>query len=458
MLRNVYIIKPLRHPLHRWFMFDEMLKEFYDIGKSLSSEKDTVKLFEKIINSSLKLTSADAGTIYIVVDKKTGEWSNIQNGSIRGKLLKFVIARNTSMNVNLQDFTAQISKKSIFGFTVISGKSVKINDAYKIGNDVDYRHDNTFDNNTGYRTKSILSIPMKNHDNDITGVIQLINKKRRWDTAISYDKDNATGEILPFNDTDELIMNSLAGQAAVALENSQLYRDLKGLLKVYRQQNNHLLYLSKNIMKAHEEERKRIAREIHDGPAQSAVNLSFKLEICKRYLSDGKIEDLYSEMNNFSDAIHSTVNEIRTIIYDLKPSCLEDGLISAVQRHIETFSASSGINIDFTFSGNDSAVEYYMTSTIYRIVQEALSNVKKHAEAENIGIELAITNARITLDIADDGKGFVVEELQTRKFDRLKGGFGIEGIRERVELIRGGMTIQSAPGQGTALHIDIPLT
>ena len=438
-------------------MFDEMLKEFYDIGKSLSSEKNTLKLFEKIINSSLKLTSADAGTIYIVVDRKTGEWSHVKNGSTCGKLLKFVIARNTSMDVNLQDFTAPISKKSIFGFTVISGKSVKINDAYKIGNEVEYRHNHTFDSNTGYRTKSILSIPMKNHDNDITGVIQLINKKHSWDTAIYYDKNEVSGEILPFNDTDELIMNSLAGQAAVALENSQLYRDMQGLLKVYKQQNSHLLYLSKNIMKAHEEERKRIAREIHDGPAQSAVNLSFKLEICKRYLSDGKMNDLYTEMNNFGESIHSTINEIRTIIYDLKPSCLEDGLISAVQGHIETFSISSGINIDFTFSGNDSAIEYYMTSTIYRMVQEALSNVKKHAEAGNIIIELAITNARITLDIADDGKGFVVEELKTRKFDRLKGGFGIEGIRERVELVRGSMTIQSAPGQGTALHIDLPL-
>lgn len=438
-------------------MLDDMFKEFYGIGKSLSSEKDTLKLFEKIINSSIRLTSADAGTIYIVVDKKNGDWSHVKNGSTLSKLLKFVIARNTSMEVNLQDFTAPISKKSIFGFTVISGKSLKINDAYKIGNEVEYKHDHSFDKSTGYRTKSILSIPMKNHDNDITGVIQLINKKQAWDAVINYRKENATDEILPFNDTDELIMNSLAGQAAVALENSQLYKDMQGLLHVYKQQNRQLLYLSKNIMKAHEEERKRIAREIHDGPAQSAVNLSFKLEICKRYLSDGKMDNLVSEMNNLGESIHSTVKEIRTIIYNLKPSFLEDGLISAVQRHIEACSTSNNINFDFTFSGDDSKIEYYMTSTIYRIVQEALTNVKKHAEADNIRIELAITNSRITLDVVDDGKGFVVEELKTRKFDRLQGGFGIQGIRERVELVRGSITIQSVPGKGTSLHIDIPV-
>ena len=438
-------------------MLDDMLTEFYSIGKSLSSEKDTLKLFEKIINSSMKLTSADAGTIYIVVDKKTSNWSYVKNNSTREKLLKFVIARNASMEVNLQDFTAPITKKSIFGYTVISGKSLRINDAYQIGNDVEYRHSHNFDKCTGYRTKSILSIPMKNHNNEITGVIQLINKKQAWDTAINYQQANAADEILSFNDTDELIMNSLAGQAAVALENNQLYKGMQDLLHIYEQQNTQLRYLSKNIMKAHEEERKRIAREIHDGPAQSVSNLSMKLEICKRYFSDGNMDVFTSEMNNLSGSIHSIVKEIRTIIYDLKPSILEDGLIKAIQRHIEIFSTSNDINIDFTYSGEDSEIEYYMTSTIYRIVQEALSNVKKHAEASNINIEVSITKTVIALDILDDGKGFEVDELKTREFDKLKGGFGIQGILERLELIGGSMDIQSAPGKGTGLHIHIPI-
>ena len=438
-------------------MFDEMLQEFYDIGKSLSSEKDTLKLFEKIINSCLKLTSADAGTIYTVIDKKTGNWSCVENGSTRGKLLKFVIARTTSMDIDFQDFTSPISIKSIFGFTVISGKSLRIDDVYEIGKDFEYGHNKSYDSRTGYRTKSMLSIPMRNHDDAITGVIQLINKKKSWDVKINYNEKTAPDEILPFNDTDELIMNSLAGQAAVALENSQLYRDMQGLLHIYRQQNNQLLYLSKNIMKAHEEERKRIAREIHDGPAQSAVNLSLMLEICKRYLADGKTDDLHSEMNNLGESIHSTVKEIRAIIYDLKPSSLENGLIHAIQGYIEAFSAANGIDIDFTYSGDDSKIEYYMSSTIFRIVQEALSNVKKHAEAENISIELTIAGGNINLDVADDGKGFVVDELKTRKFDRLKGGFGLEGIRERVELIRGSLEILSTPGEGTRLSLKIPV-
>ncbi|HEX2947105.1 MAG TPA: GAF domain-containing sensor histidine kinase [Clostridia bacterium] len=438
-------------------MLNDILKEFNGIGISLSSEKDTLKLFEKIINSSIKLTSADAGTIYIVVDKKSGDWSHIRNGSTQGKLLKFAITRNTSLEISLQDFAVPVSKKSIFGYTVISGESLRINDAYIIGDEVEYKHDKSFDLNTGYRTKSVLSIPMKNRDNDITGVIQLINKKKTRDTIIDYRKKNAADEILPFTDEDELIMNSLAGQAAVALENSKLYKDMESLLQEYKQQNSQLIYLSRKIMKAHEEERKRIAREIHDGPAQSAVNLSFVVKLCKKFLADGNMDRLISEMSSLDGSIHSVVDEIRTIIYDLKPSYLDDGIIYAIQRYIETFSVSNSINIKFSYSGEDSRIEYYLTSALFRIVQEAISNVKKHAEAENIKIKLTITKAYIKLTIADDGKGFDVEELKTRTFDKLKGGFGLQGIHERVELNRGSMSLDSAPGKGTRMHIEIPL-
>lgn len=438
-------------------MHDDMLREFYDIGKSLSSEKDTLKLFEKIINSSMKLTCADAGTIYLVVDQKSGSWSYVKNGSYRGKLLKFIISRNASIEVDLEHHTSPITKKSIFGFTVISGNSLRIDDAYRIPSDVEYMHNRSFDASTGYVTKSILSIPMKNYDNNVTGVIQLINKKKSTQTRIDYADKDQINEIIPFDQNDELIMNSLAGQAAVALDNNLLYRSLQDLLVDYRQQNSHLLFLSKKIMKAHEEERKRIAREIHDGPAQSAANLALKLEICKKFLERGDKDGLSSEMSNLNLLIHSTVKEIRTIIYDLKPSCLENGLISSVQSHICTFSENTGINIDFKHSGDDSSVEYYLTSTLYRIVQEALTNVKKHAEAKNIKIGLFITGEKVTLSIADDGKGFDVAELKYKNIDKLKGGFGLEGIRERVELVKGHMNIDSAVGKGSIISVSIPI-
>lgn len=439
-------------------MQDDLLREFYDIGKSLMLEKDTLKLFDKILHSSMRLTSADAGTIYLVLDKKTGEWSSIKNQSCRGKLLKFVIARNTSMNINLQESISPISTSSIFGYSVISGKSLRIDDAYRINEDVEYRHNSHFDTATGYVTRSMLSIPMKNHDNHVMGVIQLINKKKAGDLLIDYSDPEALKQIVSFDDIDELIMNSLAGQATIALENNLLYRDMEKLLQDYKQQNSRLVSLSKQIMQAHEEERKRIAREIHDGPAQSAVNLSLKLEICKRYLKDDKLDRMSEEMNLLGGTIQSIVREIRTIIYDLKPTSLEDGLINAIESYIKIYSDQTGIPVHFTHRGKDTRIEYYMTSTLYRIVQEALSNANKHAAATQIRIHLVIAADSLNLSITDNGKGFDVEGLKNRKFDRLKGGFGLEGIRERVELVSGRLAIQSAPGKGTTLSITLPLS
>lgn len=439
-------------------MLDEMLKEFYDISKSLSSEKDVLKLFDKIISSSLKLTSADAATIYTVIDRKTEDWSSVKSGSFNGKLLKFSAAKNFSFNLNLKDITQPITSRSIFGYTVITGKSLRIDDVYSIDETEEYRHNNKFDISNGYVTKSVLSIPMKDRDDHITGVIQLINKKTAGDVKLDFSNSESLLQILPFGDTDELIMNSLAGQAAVALENAVLYKNMQNLLKDYKEQNKRLLSLSKEIMKAHEEERKRIAREIHDGPAQSAVNLSLRLEICKRLLPEDCSERLKTEMSNLNQFIQSTVKEIRTIIYDLKPSCLESGLLEAVNSHIINFSENTGLTIWFNHSGDDSAIEYYMTSTIYRIVQEALSNVYKHAKATTVNISLKINKSSLQLIIEDNGRGFNVQELKTRKFDRLKGGFGLEGIRERVELVNGRLNITSTPGSGTLLSISIPLT
>jgi len=433
------------------------VREFYEIGKSLSSEKDTIKLFEMIINSSISLTSSDAGTIYLVVDSQNRSWSSIKNSCFDDKLLKFIIARNMSMDINLEASTSSIIKESISGYTVITGRSLRIEDAYSISPELDYRHDRSYDINTGYVTKSILSIPMKDHENNVMGVIQLINKKKSKYQKINYSDKASMENIIPYDYTDELIMNSLAGQAAVALENNLLYRDMQKLLQDYREQNNHLSLLSRKILKAHEEERKRIAREIHDGPAQSSSSLALKLEVCKKYMQLGDYEKLSRELDRLGDGLRGTVKEIRTIIYDLKPSYLEDGLIQAVENYIKVFNENTGIKVGFNVSGSDEKVEYYMISTVYRIVQEALSNVFKHAEATKVEVDLYITERDILIKILDDGKGFDASSLRTRKKNILQGGFGLEGMRERVELMRGSLSIESTPGKGTDIKIVMPL-
>lgn len=431
--------------------------EFYEIGKALSSEKNTLKLFEMIINSSINLTCSDAATMYLIIDKTTERWSSISNNLIDNKLLKFVIAKNKSMEIDLQEVITPISKESIFGYSIISGNSLRIDDAYSISPTMEYRHNKSYDLEAGYRTKSILSIPMKNNDGKILGVIQLINKKRNKNEIINYENEQSIDNIIPYDYSDEMIMNSLASQAAVALENNLLYEDLQQLLQSYKKQNSHLKILSKRILKAHEEERKRIAREIHDGPAQSTANLSLKTDISKKYLQKNDLSNAFNELDSLKKDIQATVKEIRTIIYDLKPSYLESGLFYALENRVEIFRESTGIKINFKAFGDDSKIEYYLSSTIYRIFQEVLSNIHKHAKATKVIAQFEIADDNISFRISDNGKGFNINDHALNERSKLEGGFGLEGIKERVILVNGDMTIQSKIGEGTTIIVEIPL-
>ena len=432
------------------------VKEFYEIGKSLSSQRDTVKLLDMIISSSMNLTSSDAGTIYLVIDKENFNWTSVNNNNYENKVLKFVISKNMSLNTDLETFISPITRQSIFGYSVITGETIRIDDAYNLSPNLDYKHNSSFDLHTGYITRSILSIPMKDHENNILGVIQLINKKKSKAEKIDYTIKESMDSIIPFDSADELFINSLAGHPAVVLENQLLYREMKELLDSYKKQNSELEILSRKILKAHEEERKRIARDIHDGPAQAVVNLSLKIELAKKFLQNSMFEKGIAEMDSLNSAIKATTKEIRTILYDLKPSYLETGLIAALDNRFKIYEESTGTKIAFNVQGDDSSIEYYLASTLYRMVQESLSNIYKHAKAKSIIVDFSVDENRIYVVVTDDGVGFDMEE-QRKKTHTLKGGFGLGGLRERAELVKGKVDIKSAPDKGTSISICIPL-
>lgn len=431
-------------------------REFYEIGKLLSSERDIFKLFDMIINTSLKITHADAVTLYLVADKHTEEWSSIKNGDYQDKLMKFVISKNMSINTNLQSFTTMITKKSIYGYTAINGKALRIDNTNNISSEMEYTHDNSFDMKTGYKTISMLSVPMKDRDNNVTGIIQLINKKRDTN-PVDYRGSDWIEKIIPFDYFDELTMNSIAGQAAVALENNFLYKNINQLLGKYVEQNEKLTLLSSKILKAHEEERNRIAREIHDGPAQSVACLALKLELCKKLLQMESYDKLPKELDKLGLDIKATVTEIRTIIYDLKPTYLDDGLFVALENHINIFRDNSELDLKYITTGIDTHIEYYIGSSIFRIMQEALTNIIKHAKAKNVRVSIEVVENELCLNISDDGKGFDVSTINQPKHVAIERGFGIEGMKERVELINGSISINSTINKGTTISIKVPL-
>lgn len=434
-----------------------VLREYSEIGKALSAQKDTSILLEMIVEKSMQLTSSDAGTIYIVVDSNTGKWCPTGSNSFDDRLLKFAITRNNSIDMKLEAEVSPITQGSIVGHTVLTGKVVRIDDVYNINCNDSFTFNPIYDNTSGYRSKSFLSVPMKDHEDNILGVIQLINKKRDYNIRLDFKSGDYANHILPYNYNDELIISSLAGQAAVALENSILYRNLHELLKDYKEQNIKLNELSERALRAHEEERKRIARDIHDGPAQSMANASFKVELCKKYIERDMLDNLKKELDALNQGVKSTVTDIRRIIYDLKPESLESGLINALSNHLAVFAESTGLNVEFYYEGDDTGIEYYISSTLFRITQETCSNIRKHAQAKNIKVELAIEKKGITLSVTDDGKGFNPRDTGKKYSSKIEGGFGIEGMNERMELIRGSLKIHSSPNKGTAICVFAPI-
>lgn len=215
--------------------------------------------------------------------------------------------------------------------------------------------------------------------------------------------------------------------------------------------------LGLKIIKAQEEERQRVAREIHDGPAQLLSNVVLKAEICERMI-DVDISKAKEELKGLKKIVRDSLQDVRKIIYNLRPMSLDDlGLVPTLQRYVQTFQDESGIVVSFQTRGSSYEVKPVIALTVFRIVQEALNNVIKHAKAKNISINLEIACSGLKLYIYDDGTGFNVNKLKVRSED-ISSGFGLVSMNERVELLNGEMGIDSETGKGTRLKIMIPFT
>jgi len=245
---------------------------------------------------------------------------------------------------------------------------------------------------------------------------------------------------------------SLISNVGVVLE--YLSGDLQEMsIQIEDMQQKQLFGL--RIIKAQEEERQRIAREIHDGPAQSMSNVVIKAEVCER-LIDIDVEKARKELRNLKKIVRYSLQDVRKIIYKLRPMSLDDlGLIPTLQKFLLTFQEESGIAISFKTIGTCCDMKPEISLTIFRIVQEAISNVNKHANAQNVAVILEFLENSIRLCIFDDGKGFRTEDLKKTSQD-IYSGFGLYSMKERVELLSGEFQVNSELGKGTRLNITIP--
>lgn len=210
--------------------------------------------------------------------------------------------------------------------------------------------------------------------------------------------------------------------------------------------------LALKVLLAQEEERRRIAREIHDGPAQALANIVLRADYCEQLLSRDPAK-LKQELEKLKGLVRASLRDIRKIIFDLRPMPLDDlGLAGGVRRFLEDFQERYGLPVEFLFFGRELRYDPVLEVAVFRIIQEALNNAQKHAAAGRVTVKLELHPRQVLAVIRDDGKGFVPGEM-------VDGGehYGLINMRERARFLGGEVRITSAPGEGTEVIVMIPV-
>ncbi len=210
------------------------------------------------------------------------------------------------------------------------------------------------------------------------------------------------------------------------------------------------------LLENQEIERRRIAREIHDGPAQYIANAMMRIDFCKVVVKKD-LEQGIKELDDVKGNVKMALKEVRGIIYDLRPLSLEErGLTEAIKENLDKVSIETDIEINSFIEEYNSEVDKIIQIAAYRIIQEILNNVKKHSKAKIVDLKINYIKEYISIFVQDDGIGFNVKE--TLLNTKIKGNcYGLLGIYERVKSLGGRIEIKSLPNEGTAYKIKLPL-
>jgi len=212
---------------------------------------------------------------------------------------------------------------------------------------------------------------------------------------------------------------------------------------------------SRQVFQIIEEERMRIARDMHDGPAQSMANLVLQAEILERLL-DRNPKQLVTELAEFKNSVRNALEETRQLIFDLRPMALDDlGLVPTLRKFIKEYGDRYGLATRFNVVGQERRLPGNTEGVLFRIIQEALTNVHKHARAKMAEVTMNLQPNRVSVTIKDDGQGFDVARTEANLHKNKN--LGLLSMRERAELEKGTLEIRSQPGRGTEVKVEIAL-
>ena len=265
-------------------------------------------------------------------------------------------------------------------------------------------------------------------------------------------------QVRTFDEDEMQLLQGLADQAALAIRNARLFQSLS-------EQREQLHALSARLVDMQESERRRLAWEIHDDVSQSLTALMLQLGAAQSLLpkSSDRARGVLEEAETLTG---KTLEGVRRMIADLRPPVLDDlGLAPALRRLGDELRERAEVDVTFEASGPPGRLPPQIENALFRIAQEALTNIRKHAQSQHAAISLKVERERVTLLVKDDGVGLRSRRDQARRrgdvlipggWVVLKGHYGLVGMQERAALLGGTLQVQSAPGEGTTLRVELP--
>ena len=386
------------------------LELIYEVSTILMQSLDINEICEKIMSSLFScFKRIDSGAI-LMIDNKTGE-------------LEEIIARSRDTGKNIKmNYSRTIVNRVIRECQAVMMSDTTREDESDLSDSIEMM-----------RIRSIMCVPLISKS-EIRGVIYV----HSVNVPHGFRKD------------DLYLLTGLSSPAALAIENALLYDKSKRAEEELRKSRERLRNLSKYLQSSREQERTSIAREIHDDLGQILSALKMDLSWLGKRLP--KNQTLVEKKKSMEKILNDAIKTVKRIITDLRPSLLDDfGLIAAIEWQAEDFQTRTGLECKVTIEPEYFVVDQDRSTSLFRIFQETLANITRHANATEISVSLTKKDGEVVLKVTDNGKGITKKEISNTK------SFGLLGIRERVHLFGGKMEIKGVKGKGTTVEVRIPV-
>lgn len=243
--------------------------------------------------------------------------------------------------------------------------------------------------------------------------------------------------------------DQLVGQVSSVI--NYLTSDLKNVGEAL-EDAKHKQNFAIRIIEAQEEERKRLSRDIHDGPAQMLANVLLRAGLIEKIFNQEGKDSAIKELQHLRESVRSTLIEVRRVIFDLRPMDLDDlGVVPALKKYLSIVNEyEEDVTVEFHSFGKEERFQQNIEVAVFRLVQEAVMNALKHGKPNSISVKIEWLRDTLNVIVKDDGIGFDVNEVKEKSF-------GLIGMRERIDLLKGNMKINSIKGKGTMILFQLPL-